>query len=737
MKIAYCQSTFRDDFDDTMLCIERVSPHVDFTVIAYDGSLTDRQIQWLMVNSEKFNLHPVRFKWEDDMPKMRNSYLEEAKRLGAEWAVVSDPDELFSEELAKNLRQLIESHDMQGFNLLPIHARDQFEDVEFLDDLDLLKETPGGYRETSFWKPLLCFKVYPDLHYEGVGAEGKVHEVLKSSAAWNHQNLPKEFYYTHRKSALRIWRNAARNMFIGGGGDNVGQLNRYWTKLRLIMPTIGVFGWNDFESFIKEGNAPEEFKEWLLDALQAPPTNWGTETRQVAKWYYALHREEVTPEVMEAIENPPAMTREIEVENYVTRCYFEVLGRHPDEAGRQRYANLILEGTLPRENLPMVLKQSAEYRGIVGAGSVERVKMTVPVDVNVHISEGLFIEALKRSATYWDVIKPKIDLGGFILAGLRRKKELLEWFYQHQDQISIHDVAVWLLENAPKQDSVALCIMGFSKGLPLIYETIHIVEPLGVFDEIHVQGDDFTEEDIKLLESYGAQVHTEPWVDDFSGYKNKAIAPANTEWVLILDHDEIPTLDLAENLKGIIERSNHGKKYNMVQFDAIDVWTMDGDPISEHRTTSGKGVLHWNVPDAYYGNPHIWLKPNFYPWKMVHADHAYRHVKEQDTVLPNSVRNVFLGGGGDNTREDNPNWVELRKVTKELEVDTWAKFHEYLKAGQANHKLLMVLKELADMTWKDDELKDPLRYYFLLHPEEDEEFQDKVAENLKRLGYMG
>jgi hypothetical protein len=678
----------------------------------------------------------VRFNWDDDMPAMRNQYLEEAKRLGADWCVVSDPDEFFSEELASNLRSLIEEADLQGYNLLPVHARDQFEDVEWLDDLDLLKETPGGYRETDYWKPLLIFRVYPDLHYEGVGVEGRVHEALRTSIPWNTRNLPREFYYTHKKSALRIWRNAARNMYIGGGGDNVGTLNRYWTNLRLIMPKLGVLCWKEFEGFVKEGDAPEAFKNWMLGALKAPPTNWGTETRQTAKWYYALHQDEITPEVMEAIENPTEMTREIEVENYVTRCYFEVLGRHPDDEGRRAYTDLILEGRLPREQLPTVLKHSDEYRRrfVEPKGPVERVPMQVPVNVDVHISEELFLEALQKSGIYWDIIKPKMDVGGFIMDGLRRRQDFMTWFYSHRDEISVHDLSVWLLENAPRQGSVALCIMGYSSVLPMMERSIMTMGDQ--VDEIHVQGDDFDEDDVKRLQDLGSTVHIVPWEDNFSDYKNRCISPSNTEWVLILDHDEIPEPDLAENLRDIIKKSGRGKRYNMVSFDAIDVWTMDGEPISEHRTSSGKALLHWNVPDPYYGNPHIWLRPNYYPWRLAHAGQAYRHVKEQDSVLPNSVRNVFLGGGGDNTREGNPNWVKLRSLTREMGIDTWAGFHGYLKEGNADPRLLAILKDLSEMPWKDDELKDPLRYYYLLHPDEDRGFEEKVVENLKKLGYM-
>ena len=718
-RIVYCQATWREDFEDTKQCIERVSPQVDATVIAHDQSLTEKQRTWLFEHSEQYNLHTVSFVFTDDMPEMRNFYLKKAKELGADWVCVSDPDELYSEELARNLRRLIEEHDMLSYNLLPVHAVDQFENIEWLDDLDLLKETPGGYRETDFWKPLLVFKVYPDTHYEGVGVEKRVHEMLKSDTVWKPKNLPKKYHYVHRKSALRIWRNAARNMFIGGGGDNVGAINPHWPVLRSLLKGNGIESWVDFERFVEEGTKDPHFHNWLFDALHAPPTNWGTETREAAKWYFTFHKDQITPEIRERLENPPKMTPEIELENYVTRCYFEVLGRHPDEAGKREYIQALLDGRITREQLPAFLRQSPEFkqRFISGPmGPVESIPLQVPVDVNIRISENLFLEALKRSNIYWNIIKPKIDIGGFILGALRRKDDFLKWFYSQED-LTAQAVLEWVTKNAPKPDSVALCIMGYRQVIPMIKEIIHIVGPY--VDEIHVQGDNFNERDIMTLEGdMGIKVHVEPWVDDFSGYKNKCIAPANTEWVLICDHDEIPTEDLAENLRDIIKKSNRGKKYNMVQFDVSDVSTKNGTPISERRSPSGKALLHWTVETPYHGNPHIWLKPNYHPWNIVHVPFAYKHVKEAGSELPRSVRNVFLGGGGDNTQEQNPLWIELRTVAEDLKVKTWAEFDDYLKAGRIDDTLLDVLKRLSELEWKDDELTHPLKYYYTLHPEE-------------------
>ena len=739
MKIVFCQATYHEDFELTKQCIERVRPYVDAVVIAYDQTLGPEEKEWLRLEYEASpnKFHSVFFEFRDNLPEMRNVYLEVAKGMGADWICVSDPDELYSEELVKNLRTLIERHDILGFNLLPVHARDQFDNVEWLDRLDLLKETPGGYRETEFWKPLLIFKVSPDVHYEGVGRLKNVHEMLSTSKGWKSARLPTEYYYVHHKSAFKIWRNAARNMFIGGGGDNVGDLNPFWKPLKEILASHQIFTWPQFEWTVN-GEKPiydARFEEWIKSALQAPPTNWGTETRELAKWYLAQHKDVVTPELKELIDHPPVLSDSLEIENFVTRTYFEILGRHPDEEGRKVYTEMIKEGKMKREDLAKELMNSQEYkerRG--GLEPVEQMLLKIPVDVSVNLTESLFVNALMRSNTFWTVIKPKLDAGGLFLRSLKGRKvgEFIDGLYDPIHKHDALDVAQWLVENLPKRDSVALCIMGYRKVLSMILKSIRVMADY--VEEVHVQGDDFTNKDIdRIINVVGKAtsnhikvfVHLEEWKDQFSDYKNKALQYANTEWILILDHDEVPTPEMAAAIPKLVHDSERGAKYNLVSFDVIDQKITGGKVALTQLSKEGKPLLHWNIPSPYYGNPHIWLKPNYYNWKPEKNNTAYLHIKDVESELPRSVRNVFLGGGGDNSREGNPVWPELRKVCDGLGLMTWDRFDSYLKAGKISPDLLAVLGKLAIQKWKDNELQDPLKYYKQLHPEEFEGGPDK------------
>ena len=55
-KIGYAQATFHRDIELTKECIERVSPFVDVTIISYDQSVTNSQLEWFNNNKEKYNV---------------------------------------------------------------------------------------------------------------------------------------------------------------------------------------------------------------------------------------------------------------------------------------------------------------------------------------------------------------------------------------------------------------------------------------------------------------------------------------------------------------------------------------------------------------------------------------------------------------------------------------------------------------------------------------------------------
>ena len=784
IRIAYCQATYSRDFEETKECINRVSPYVDTTIISYDQSLIDDQINWLCENREKYRLQLVCYRWTDDMPAMRNSYLEKAKDLGIDWLCVSDPDEMFSVDLCNNLRSLIEKYDKEGYSILGVPVRDQFEGIannEWFDDLDKLKEYPAGYRETEYWKPLLCYKIFPDIRYEGIGIEKKVHETLLTQYKQKTINLPKQFYYTHMKNVLKIWRNATRNMFISGGGDNEGSKNRLWVDLRRFCGEIGINTWNEFESFIEKGvnsrnltdEQKREFRLLLEAALKSLPTKSGTENREFAKFYYSLHQEEVDQKVLELIKTVPQISKESELENFVTQTYYQILGRHPDRTGLDVYVQKIMNKELKRHELADIFRSSLEHKDKFSDRSFSNHKRSSSSssssDYKAKLSDSerlrcdkiqkfvdqMYNKILGRSAdlpglNYYtkaimekrikpvdlpDIFRRSEEYGEYITRcigniGMTRKTIINTGIGNIKDTPSKHELKMINIGDKEDHNTVSLCIMGTRSELPMIKESINVMK--NVVDDIHIQTDDFiTKEDIEELKSIdnidinsNIKIHIEKWKDDFSDYKNRCYSHATTEWILTCDADEIPTKELADNLKEIIKNSDRGNNYDMVSFDVIDVTTVDGKVVAENRNKGGKALLHWNIPSIYTGRLHVWIKDSYYPFKSIHSDTAYKHVKEKDIILERSARNVWIGGGGDTLEYKNPLWKELRNISSELGFDKWNYFKEYCKKGNIDNRILDIFKGMCDISWKDDELKDLQKWYIKIHPEEEKRFSE-------------
>lgn len=813
MKIGFAQATFKRDVELTKECIKRVSPYVDCTIISYDQSVSNSQIKWFEENKEKYNIELVRYEFMDNLPEMRNSYLDRAKELRMDWICVSDPDELFSKDLCENLRGFIEKYDSEGYNMLGVPCRDEFINENWLDDLDRVKEQPGG-KETDFWKPILILKVSGDrndIRYEGVGKEKNVHETVISSGRVKNINLDKKYYYTHKKNALTIWRNASRNMFISGGGDNVGDKNTLWTTLREITNELEIEEWYQFENFVNKGiyrwlkdqekeikldsssgisddvkkekidklkESIELFENWLIDALQAGSNAWQTETRECAKWYYALHPEEVDDFILGFIERIPVVVEgtDTEIANFVSRTYFEVLGRHPDQAGKDLYIQKIKDGKIKKEDLTGIFYESGEYKEKFR--DIEKLNSrddNINIDVKLDINNREIVEKYINDC-YVNILGRSVDEPGNrsytenIMSGKMKVSELIdilknsnEYRQRHCEDMSYRsDIVKDASEkdrpspfmrqkrryeeegmlgkrsfedidqiDSSKYNTVGLCIIGHKQGIPYMIESINMI---GSFvDEIHVQSDYFGEDDIRKLKELSdkmekeVDIHIIPWKDNFSEYKNKCCGWTKTEWILIIDHDEIPTKEMALKLKDIILKSDRGNNFDCVTFDVIDEIWDDGESgnkklVYQNRNKSGKQLLQWNIPSPFFGDVHIWLKQSYYPWKTIHSGVAYRHVKTKDEILERSVRNIFLGGGGDTVKEKNSNWIELRKITDMLGIKTYKEFLEYIKKGRVDDKLLLVIKDLRDMKWKDEELQDIFKYYIKINPQEEGRF---------------
>lgn len=402
MAIVFAQGTYEERIKQTMRCVERVRPGklVDRAVIIADETLSNESKKWLEEHGCEVYIHP----WEDSMVKMRNQYLSYCNN--GDWIVVSDPDELFCEDFMKDLRKIVKEADKRDAILILINSRD-------------VTIKPDGTKQESvsnFFKNLI-FKYSPEVRYEGVGKERTVHETLLLPPGAKQATLPRKYYYEHFKTEVEVWERAFRNVWIAGGGNNVGDRNPRWKALRGITDRLGFKSWPEVREYLRHGNIDNEFLRWIQDCREESGWDWQNEMFDCLKYYKTIHPEEL-PDIPDSSQlklAPPSPGSPPDVMAFVEQCYLDTLGRHADTRGKTIYTNQILTGKIRSEDLPGILRRSQEYRERFPEREgpplpEEKVRIPVPVDVDVRIGEDAFRRALMKSETYWRRIKPKLEL---------------------------------------------------------------------------------------------------------------------------------------------------------------------------------------------------------------------------------------------------------------------------------------------------------------------------------------
>ena len=74
---------------------------------------------------------------------------------------------------------------------------------------------------------------------------------------------------------------------------------------------------------------------------------------------------------------------------------------------------------------------------------------------------------------------------------------------------------------------------------PIVGQTVVVVD------------DRTRESDVRLIESWGAQIVPFTWCDDFAAARNAALPHATGDWILHLDPDEVPTLAALEFIRSV------------------------------------------------------------------------------------------------------------------------------------------------------------------------------------------
>jgi len=347
VKIVYCMTFYGERVAQVAKCLKRVVLYVNRCVLVHDGTPKASQIDQLYKLSNR-KAEFVYRKWDDRFAKQRNAYLDHVEE--GEWVIVSDPDELFSLSFVTDIRTILMDAEKQGINSLLINTH------------DVIKELDGKTtRNVSNRFKQLIFK-----YEEGVRYVGSVHETLLPGIhGWRSANLDPRYYYEHHKTMLDIKESGARNVFCGGGGNNVKERNPLYVQWQAwaiahIFALGGVADWPHMRDYIRKGHIDEDLKQFFIDHRNDSGWDYENESRDPFTWYSILFPEEMKG--WESKPEPPSKGSPSEVMAYVEQQYLQILGRKADDKGKQLYTDSILVGNIKREQLPEMLKNSEEYK---------------------------------------------------------------------------------------------------------------------------------------------------------------------------------------------------------------------------------------------------------------------------------------------------------------------------------------------------------------------------------------
>ncbi len=267
--IVYCIMTL-NRLHEVIRCIERVKPYVDRIIVVDGGSIDDTIVTLRNWDGIELYIHP----WEDNFSQQRNNYVKHAlEGPRSDWMIVSDPDELFSEDACKNLKYLAETAGIH--NAIAFRAESVYVNGPTINRSQL----------KNYWKALM-FRLIDGSYYTG-----NPHETYIVPGGVNEKRV--EYKYYHIKQEGVVWIRATRNVFIGGGGKNLGKDHPLWSNFRhLIKEKTGIDTWRDFNKYLVDGNIDSEIKDQLCKFKEEDGYDGAEEWKQMYKTYFELYHPE-------------------------------------------------------------------------------------------------------------------------------------------------------------------------------------------------------------------------------------------------------------------------------------------------------------------------------------------------------------------------------------------------------------------------------------------------------------
>ncbi|HET6491212.1 MAG TPA: glycosyltransferase, partial [Syntrophales bacterium] len=206
--------------------------------------------------------------------------------------------------------------------------------------------------------------------------------------------------------------------------------------------------------------------------------------------------------------------------------------------------------------------------------------------IDILLKQDKFPEAMKQ------VEKAMVQLGmdeGILAAALEIRKKI--------GPKTIKPVKTAKAKAAP---TLSVCMIVKNEERHLAY-CLNSLSP--VADEMIVVDTGSTDKTREIAEAFGARVYAFEWIHDFSAARNHSLAQAQGDWILVMDADEVISLQDHARLKKLISRKEP-IAYNFITRNYVDRTAGDGWMCNDNQYLPEQAGRGW------YPSSKVRLFPN-------------------------------------------------------------------------------------------------------------------------------
>lgn len=243
-----------------------------------------------------------------------------------------------------------------------------------------------------------------------------------------------------------------------------------------------------------------------------------------------------------------------------------------------------------------------------------------------------------------------------------------------------------------------------------------------------------TDEQKQLLHAEGCEVYYHRWEDSTVKMRNQYLQKCqHGDWVIVHDPDEWFNEAFCEDVRKVTAEAEKMPGTVILLINSHDTTRKLNGTLDSSKSSFYKNLIYHYNTDMYYrgvGEGEAEFKAGWHEiltgptgelrTVQLPDKYWYEHVKDEQEVWERAMRNVFICGGGNDRREDNPSWKPLRDICATLGLDTWPKLRDYLRKGGVDAKLKEWFWEnrFEGMDYDHEEMEGGRWVFEYLHPEE-------------------